>query len=820
MKKIRYALAFAVLLAASVIVPLTLQSEDRADLSADVLIATSGEAVEESSIAGCLDATDENDGTEQGEADAKADATPAPAPAACGNAASSDTSASISPLSGWGDGDAVYQTRIRLTARDRQDNPVVGVVYGLYDADGQMVRTLTTGVDGVAESGDISADTDYYLNELSVPDRWQPVGTRKEIRLTDVCAPSRIEITVQYDPIQGTIQVVKTDESGNALAGVVFQVLDSSGSTMGTLRTDAAGKADIVVPYGKYTLNEVVTPTGYVGGGAYSVDITHSGQTNVPIQNRWVRGKASVQKTGNDGRNIANAVFALYTSADTWLEDIVTNRNGYAVSSPLPYGDYYLIEKSVPAPYVADTQKHPFPIRDEGQVCDFHLVNVVGGKPGALTVIKTDDSANPLPGVVFGVYRAWDDVKLCELTTGEDGRAVTPNALIPGDYYLQELAGLNGYEMNDERLAFTVDGSGEDVHLTVQNPKIRIYGKVRVKKTDDTGAPLDGVKFGVYCDAGVLIEELTTVRGTAVSGILSMGNYTLKELSGVPGYQVADMAYPFTIESNATVSVDVVNPRIMGAVKIVKTSEDGSALSGVVFGVYKADTGMEVCKLITDANGSVTSGALPYGEYELRELAAADGYEPPLTPFPFRIGSQDEMVEIAIANHRIIGGLKVVKTDAENGRPLPGAVFGLYDTDGQKLAELTTDGNGEATRHGLVKGAYVLKELSAPEGYVAEDSDYPFSVSVQGEMVQINSPNRLARGTLRVLKIGDSAELLPGVIFAVYQNAEQVAEIATDENGVAEVILPLGSYELIETHAAEGYLPSHSVCPRTAKTWN
>jgi len=103
-----------------------------------------------------------------------------------------------------------FFTRIRLTVTDRQGNPLSGVVYGLYDMNGQLVEYLTTNAYGEALSGDHPVNTDYYLEEITPPTGFSPNTGRRDIILSEVCAPSLIGVTVEYDPIMGRIKVVKT----------------------------------------------------------------------------------------------------------------------------------------------------------------------------------------------------------------------------------------------------------------------------------------------------------------------------------------------------------------------------------------------------------------------------------------------------------------------------------------------------------------------------------------------------------------------------------------------------------------------------------
>lgn len=728
----------------------------------------------------------------------------------------------ISLFSGFVGEDNEYYTRIRLTVTDRQGKPLSGVVYGLYDMNRQLVEYLVTDAYGEAISGDVSVYSDYYLEEITPPTGYAPNTERRDIILTEICAPSLVGVIVEYDPIMGNIKVIKTDEYQNPLPGAGFYVYNAdTWSLVDTIVTGEDGSATTIdLPYGRYELYEYLVPDGFDGdGGYYMAMIETDGETSeVYVTNYQSRAYVSVYKTGNDGRVIQGAVYSIYkVSAITplnngdglygeWVEDITTGSDGRAYSSALVLGDYYLVEKSVPAGYKLDDTPHHFTLSYSWQTVTIDIVNERAGEPGRVKVVKTDENENPLNGVVFGLYRTWDGKKLAELTTGPDGTAES-EPLIPDDYYLVELSGKDGYDMVAGQTSFTIGESGTTVIVVVVNPKTRVFGKVRVTKEDDAGNFLSGVRFGLYCGKGNLLQEMITgENGTATSGVLNAGDYYLVELSGLPGYVPDTQQYPFTITENGkTVSVTVTNPRVTGGVRVIKTGEDGEPLPGVVFGIFK--NGEQIAELTTGADGTAVSGLLYYGAYELRELSTVEGYELLAVAVPFSVLEDGVIIDIPVTNPLIYGGVHVLKTD-ENGAPLSGAVFGLYNEREQLIAELTTAADGTAEISGLVMGGYYLLEHTAPEGFAPTDEAIPFTVTTQGEVIEKTVVNSAGRGTLRVTKTGENDEPLPGVAFDIYRASddEKAGEIITDESGVAEIELPLGGYYLMETHTVMGYM--------------
>ena len=115
----------------------------------------------------------------------------------------------------------------------------------------------------------LAPSTDYQI----APDRQVTI---KNGQTTDVAVPNSLKT--------GRVQVRKTDQNGNPLQGVCF---DLSNDNKGAACTDANGNILFTVAVGVYSLTETTTPAGYVPAPKVDNIKVRPGQTTiVPVVNK------------------------------------------------------------------------------------------------------------------------------------------------------------------------------------------------------------------------------------------------------------------------------------------------------------------------------------------------------------------------------------------------------------------------------------------------------------------------------------------------------------------------------------------------------
>ena len=163
-----------------------------------------------------------------------------------------------------------------------------------------------------------------------------------------------------------------------------------------------------------------------------------------------------------------------------------------------------------------------------------------------------------------------------------------------------------------------------------------------------------------------------------------------------------------------------------------------------------------------------------------------------------------------------IGSIELIKTDAISGNKLKGAIFTLYDSNGNIIKDdLETNSLGTITVKNIPFGEYYFMEKDAPKGY--EISTEKVSVTLDSQHVSVNVKNDRLKGNVQLKKTSSSDKdmFVKGATYALYKesNDTNVSDIliqdnlVTDKNGLTDVVknLEWGNYYFVETIAAPGY---------------
>lgn len=340
-------------------------------------------------------------------------------------------------------------------------------------------------------------------------------------------------------------------------------------------------------------------------------------------------------------------------------------------------------------------------------------------------------------------------------------------------------------------------------------------GSLTINKTDaDTGKSLAGVTYRLYDSAGNKIADATTgANGKAVFSDLPLGSYTYQEISAPEGYVVDSTKYPITITASALdITATRTNALGKAGVEISKVDADSkSPLQGAGFRLYDA-SGSQVAEGYTDANGKLSFTGLKLGSYTCKEFQAPTGYELDETAFPVTLNQNEQVLKVTRENKLITGSIEILKVDADTKQPLAGVVYRLFDSEGNKIADGTTDANGKLIFDNLKPGSYSYQEISTVDGYQLDETKYDFSLTSENLNVKVTRENKPVKGCLTVRKVDVTGSPLAGAELLLETSTDgqtwaEVSIITTDKTGVAKWDnLKIGvQYRITEVKASAGY---------------
>ncbi|MFI6642483.1 SpaA isopeptide-forming pilin-related protein [Streptomyces sp. NPDC050504] len=722
----------------------------------------------------------------------------------------------------------------------KESNGTSGLQTSGDTPDTQVGETCTTGADGTCKR--TVATGEYYWRETKAPDGYvlPDPAVFGPLELTDANAAQGVSTTARNTKqaaTTGPVRLAKKDaDSGDPLAGAVFELWKESNSTSGlqtsgdtpdtqvgeSCTTDAAGACERTVATGEYYWRETKAPDGYVlpdpavFGPLELTDANAADGVSVTAENKKqaaTTGDVSVVKTDADsGDALAGAVFELWKesngtsglqasgdTSDTQVGETCTTGADGTCKRTVATGEYYWRETKAPDGYVLPDPAVFGPLElTDANAADGVSVTAENKKQAAttgdVTVVKTDaDSGDALAGAVFELWKESNgtsglqtsgdtpDTQVGETcTTGADGTC--KRTVATGEYYWRETKAPDGYVLPDPAvfgpLELTDANAAQGVSTTARNTKqAATTGPVRlVKKDKDSGNPLAGAVFELW-----------------------------KESNGTSGLQTSGDTPDTQVGETCT------------------TGADGTCERTV-------ETGSYYWRETKAPDGYVLPDPAVFGPLELTDANAGQGVS---------LTAENAMLRV------VKGEVRVLKTDSKTGKALPGAVFQLW-TESNGVTGLQTTGATPDTRAGapcttgadgscrrtVPAGSYYWQETRPPAGYnlPAQPVFGPLVLNAANAAkgVSVTAPNTKSapvapKGSLRLLKKdAKSGTPLRGAVFELWRESNGTPGLqtagrrhdvrvgpgcATNARGVCTFSnLRLGTYYLRETDVPEGYV--------------
>ena len=443
----------------------------------------------------------------------------------------------------------------------------------------------------------------------------------------------------------------------------------------------------------------------------------------------------------------------------------------------------------------------------------------------------------------------------------------------------------------------------------VEKPEAKLY-TIQLHKVNGEGQALAGAVFGLFEADGVTAvanpygEGQATATSDANGLVNFVGfeakNYVVRELTAPEGYQLSTASIAVS-EAELTAAADLVvdkgsvvnkpftsipptpptvdKPELkLYSIQLHKANADGNALAGAVFGLFEADGTTPVANPYGEGQATATSSdeegkkglvtftGLEAKDYVVRELTAPDGYQLSTDVIKVSASELKAATNLVVDKGTVVNkpftsipptpptvdkpelklySIQLHKVNQE-GKALVGAVFGLFEADGttpvanpygEGQATATSDANGLVTFTGLVAKDYVVKEITAPEGYQLSEEKITVAASQliasadqvldQGKVVNKPftaippTPPTVAKPELKLYniqlhKVNKEGKALAGAVFGLFEAdgttpvanpyGEGQATVSSDADGLVTFIgFEARDYVIKELTAPTGY---------------
>lgn len=763
---------------------------------------------------------------------------------------------------------------VRVEKQDEETkNQLSGGIYGLYAAEdikvdgktvvpkGTLIEKATTGADGKASyKAELPINYSYTIREIQAPELYlrnsEDTYTFTFKFTNDKEEKVNFSHTFTNKRVNATIDLVKEDsETGNSAQGdAVFEgaiyglyaredinhpdgrsgVLYKKDEQVATLTTDKEGKASVSNLYlGKYYLKEITPPVGYLlDEEEHDVNCDYEGDQVETVKRNTVSKEDVIKQpfqlikaADNDKTDadlLKGAGFSAYLISSLTVKDdgsydftnatpivltedgkteMFTDERGYACSIPIPYGRYIVRETTTPHNFMP-VDDFIVTVTENSSTPQVWRVLLDDEFKAKLKIVKQDDETKQpvlLANTEFKVYDL-DAKKYVEQVTtypntvvhksyftDENGYLILPESLKCGNYRIEEVSAPDGYTQNtqyveikvDKNTAYQMDSVSGDAIITATYENHPVKGKLVIHKSGET---LKSFKKD-------FVYEETSLEGAEFEIYAAEDIFT-------PDHQVDEQGNRHVIYAKDN---------------LVKT-------------------------VTTDKNGEAVIKDLPLGKYRVKETKAPAGFV--LNPdsqevsLIYKDQNTPEIEEkLEFSNERQKVELSVEKQDAETGKALKGATFGLYNKEAISsddkvivkadtlLQEITSNEKGKAAfTLDLPLGRYYVKELQAPAGYVSSDEILEFDATYQGQdvkTIKLKSVKKNQPTTVEVTKADiTTGTELDGASMSVLDKDGNVIDSWTSVKDSPHVIkrLQVGkTYILREELAPYGYLRATDV---------
>ena len=365
---------------------------------------------------------------------------------------------------------------------------------------------------------------EYRMVAVLAPEGYAINGTESHVSIQP-------DGEVSGDPVlrleENRICVSVKDQDGAAVPGAVMAIVNRETKESLQASTDENGIAAFAhVAFGNYEISEVFPAPGYT----HSKDqfrVTVDGIYENPVATPVITTKANhfgFKVVDYEGKPVEHAELALVNSHGSILQNAVTDHNGMAGFTSIPYGAYSVSMNTVPEQYLCSKTVYNLLVSNGGDAYKKAYTFVC--LPREVCLLLLDQNSNRVPGATFELVDKDTALVTATKETDMNGEIVF-REFGYGEYIIRETYSPNKLSIVPE-YNLTID----KYWFPYQKIVFRSTpGYFEMKAINSKGEPLSDILFGI-------VNTQTDASGIARFTGLSEGNYEIHN-DGVPDEYVA-----------------------------------------------------------------------------------------------------------------------------------------------------------------------------------------------------------------------------------------------------------------------------------------
>ena len=453
---------------------------------------------------------------------------------------------------------SMFDKYVEVVKNDVNGKAVEGAEFTVFDKDGEVVDSWTTGTEPHKVKNLTEGET-YTLEEVYAPE-----GYVKALPVT--IEVSKDSVNQVYTVVNKQVEFKKVDMDGNALTGMEYVVTNDRTKEIvdrGVTNAKMTTYLNNLAVGETYTIYEKATPHGYATKAEpLTFTVTEDPETQVvTLENKYVE----VIKEDPAGNTVYGAELAVLDketgeAIDNWT--VTEEDPAHKVVGLTEGKTYILTEQYAPDGFVMATDIE-FTVNDT----ENQTITMVDKQ---VAFAKVDTDGKLIAGMEYTVTSDKTKQIVDKGVTNAD-EVVYLNGLIAGETYtITETATPEGYA-TAVPITFTVGDDDRLQTVTLANKTVTFV------KENNKGDTLSGGKFALYDNEGNEMYQFTAKEeGVVLTGLVENEDYSIKELEAPKGHDLNEKAVNFTVSTNTDDPTDKEDQVVtmVDKVTVVKTSDD------------------------------------------------------------------------------------------------------------------------------------------------------------------------------------------------------------------------------------------------------